>query len=215
MNKKYAFVAVAAVFLLIFVWAAKHYSVQQESAAVEHATANQTALVRMHSPTLGPGDAPVVIVEFIDPACETCSAFYPFVKEMMANHPGKIRLVLRYAPFHQGSDKVVALLEAARRQGRLWPALESLLTSQEAWTQHHAAQIDLAWKQIEGLDLDMQRLARDMEAPEIKQLIEQDLADAKTLNVSKTPDFFVNGRPLPSFGSSQLKQLVDEALAGK
>ncbi|NMG42229.1 thioredoxin domain-containing protein [Aromatoleum toluvorans] len=35
----------------------------------------------MHSPTLGKADAPVVIVEFLDPACETCRAFYPRVKE--------------------------------------------------------------------------------------------------------------------------------------
>jgi protein-disulfide isomerase len=30
--------------------------------------------------------------------------------------------------------------------------------------------------------------------------------------VSKTPDFFVNGKPLPSFGFEQLKALVDAAL---
>jgi protein-disulfide isomerase len=31
----------------------------------------------MHSPVLGPQGAPVTIVEFFDPACETCHAFYP------------------------------------------------------------------------------------------------------------------------------------------
>jgi hypothetical protein len=34
----------------------------------------------------------------------------------------KIRLVLRYAPFHRGSDTIVAALEASRRQGKFWPA---------------------------------------------------------------------------------------------
>ena len=43
-------------------------------------------------------------------------------------------------------------------------------------------------------------------------MIAQDLADAQTLNVTKTPEFFVNGKPLPSFGYEQLKTLVDEAL---
>lgn len=70
--------------------------------------------MRLHSPALGRADAPVVIVEFLDPACGTCRDFYPFVKQMMAANPEKIRLVLRYAPFHQGSDRVVAMLEAAR-----------------------------------------------------------------------------------------------------
>ena len=40
-------------------------------------------LVRMHSPVLGPREAPVTIVEFFDPACETCRAFHPIVKDLM------------------------------------------------------------------------------------------------------------------------------------
>jgi protein-disulfide isomerase len=51
-----------------------------------------------------------------------------------------------------------------------------------------------------------------MNAPEIQQIIQQDLADAKTLNVTMTPEFFVNGKPLPSFGADQLKDLVEDAL---
>ena len=35
----------------------------------------------------------------------------------------------------------------------------------------------------------------------------------RCLNVTKTPEFFVYGRPMPSFGYDQLKGLVDEALA--
>jgi len=51
-----------------------------------------------------------------------------------------------------------------------------------------------------------------MNAPEIANVIAQDLADARTLNVTKTPEFFVNRIPLPSFGYEQLKKLVDNAL---
>src|SRR3990172_6743970 len=91
---------------------------------------NRTILERRHSATLGPTDAPVTIVEFIDPACETCADFFPFFKNLMAANPGKVRLVMRWAPFHAGSQGVVAMLEAAREQDKLWPALEVLLQSQ-------------------------------------------------------------------------------------
>lgn len=100
----------------------------QESTAID-----RSALVRMHSPSEGRVDAPVVIVEFFDPACGTCREFYPWVKQLIAENPGRIRLVMRYAPFHKGSDKVVAVLEAARRQGKFWQTLEALFDSQDEW----------------------------------------------------------------------------------
>ena len=52
-----------------------------------------------------------------------------------------------------------------------------------------------------------------MTAPEIARVIAQDLDDARTLNVTQTPEFFVNGKPLPSFGYEQLSTLVEEALS--
>ncbi len=48
-----------------------------------------------------------------------------------------------------------------------------------------------------------------MNEPEIAELIAQDLADAETLNVRKTPGFFVNGKPLQSFGYNQLQELIE------
>jgi protein-disulfide isomerase len=166
----------------------------------------------MHSPTLGKADAPVVIVEFFDPACGTCSAFYPMVHDLLASQPDRIRLVLRYAPFHSGSDKVVAVLEAARKQGKFWPALEALLASQSSWVVNHTAQLDQVWPQLEGLGLNIDQLKTDMNAPAIADLIAQDLADAETLKVNMTPEFFVNGKPLPSFGAEQLRTLVADEL---
>ena len=155
----------------------------------------------------------MTIVEFIDPACETCRAFYPMVKAMIAANPDKIRLVLRYAPFHNGSDKVVVVLEAARKQRLFWPALERLLATQAEWAPNHTPQVALVWKQLQGLGLNLEQMQFDVTAPEIAGVIAQDLEDARALNVTKTPEYFVNGRPLPSFGFEQLKRLVDDALA--
>ena len=189
------------------------YASNQNPSGQATVAVDRSALIRPHSPSLGRADAPVVIVEFLDPACETCRTFYPMVKQLMAQHPDRIRLVVRYAPFHKGSDKVVAVLEAARRQGKFWPSLEALLASQQDWASNHTAKVDLAWKYLEPVGLNMEQLAIDLTAPEVKQAVAQDLADANTLGVSQTPEYFVNGRPLPSFGFEQLRQLVAEEVA--
>jgi protein-disulfide isomerase len=59
----------------------------------------------------------------------------------------------------------------------------------------------------------MEQMAFDMTAPDLQQAVAQDLSDANTLGVSQTPEYFVNGRPLPSFGFQQLKELVGDELA--
>ena len=167
-------------------------------------------LVRMHTPIIGPQNAPVTIVEFFDPACETCRAFYPIVKQIMAQHPDKVRLALRYAPFHQGSDQVVKLIEAARKQGLYTPVLEALLAAQPEWADHAAPNIGIAFEAAARAGLDMGRARQDMETPEIQAVLAQDIEDLTALQVSKTPTFFVNGRSLPSFGPEQLTRLVAE-----
>lgn len=213
MKQKTLFIASAVLLLLAFAFGVHLYQNQKAEQASQATVQNRDALVRFHSPSLGKANAPVHIVEFFDPACEACRAFYPFVKELMAAHPDKVRLSIRYAPFHKGSEDVVKVLEAARKQGKFWQTLEALLAVQPEWTPGHSAQLDLVWPHLTGLDLDMERLKADMESPDLEKLIRQDVADLKTLDVRQTPTFFVNGRPLPSFGAEQLQKLVEEEMA--
>lgn len=213
MKHRTIFIGTAILLAIAFALGISFYRTQTTEQANQHVVQNKDALVRFHSPTLGNANAPVHIVEFFDPACESCRAFYPFVKEIMAANPDKIRLTIRYAPFHTGADEVVKVLEAARKQGKYWEALEALLVAQPQWALGHAAHLDRVWPFLEDLGLDVPRLKEDMKSPELTKLIQQDLEDVKTLNVSGTPEFFVNGRPLPSFGPDQLKNLVEEELA--
>ena len=60
--------------------------------------------------------------------------------------------------------------------------------------------------------IDVTRLKSDMGRAEVRERGAQDLADAQALKVLKTPEYFVNGKPLPSFGLEQLQALVDAAL---
>lgn len=175
--------------------------------------ADPTLLVRMHAQTLGPPDAKVHIVEFLDPACEACRAFYPFVKQLMAANPGKIKLTVRHVPFHTGADSVVKVLEASKKQGKYWPTLEAVLASQPQWAINHQARIELVWNQLEGTGLDLEKVRSDMNAPEVERNMKQDQADAAALKVEKTPEYFVNGRRMETFGYEQLRKLVQEEIA--
>jgi len=212
MKRRVLFLVSAVVLLLAFALGAWLYQRGAARPTAPVTESDRIHLVRPHAPTLGDRNASVLIVEFIDPACVTCRKFYPMVKRILADHPGRIRLVLRWAPFHRGSEAVVAALEATRKQDDLWPALEALLASQSAWVVDGTAQLDRIWKPLAGLGLDLERVRADMASPEIARAIAQDLEDAQALGVTRTPEFFVNGAPLPEFGYAQLLALVNEAL---
>ena len=180
----------------------------EPSVASGQATAPAENLVRFSSPTMGPTDAKVHIVEFLDPACETCAAFFPLVKAIMAEHKGKVRLSVRHLAFHKNSDFVVRALEASRKQGKYWETLGGLFAAQSTWAVNHVVQPPQVLAVLGKLGLDMPRLQTDMAAPAIGQLIAQDLADAKALKVTQTPEYFVNGKRLDKFGEEQLRNLV-------
>lgn len=206
---KYVIFGVSCFLLAVgFLLAATFYKGEQAEKYGFMARDNASVFVREHSQTLGSDDAKVYLVEFMDPACETCAAFSPIVKEIMAAYPGKIKLVLRYAPFHEGADYFVKILEAAGKQGKYWQTLDVLYKSQSYWASHRNPQPQKAWQFLPRAGVDLARIKKDMNDPAIAQIIEQDLADAKTLNVRKTPGFFVNGIPLQSFGRRQLRELI-------
>ena len=173
----------------------------------------RAALASEHSPTLGDPNARVHIVEFLDPACETCALFYPMVKQWMNEVPGKMRLSVRHVPFHRGSDYAVRVLEASREQGKYWETLEALLSTQREWTQNHTVLQDRILPAIADVGLDMDKLADDMNRMDVLVRMERDQEDAKTVQVRATPGYYVNGRPLENFGREQLAALVREELA--
>ncbi len=209
MKKQYLILFSGIFMVLLFVLGAYFYKGQQTKKIGFLAQQHAEIFVREHSPTLGSNEAKVYLVEFMDPACETCSAFAPFVKKLMADNPGKIKLVLRYAPFHDGADYFVKILEAAKKQGKYWETLEIMYQSQPYWASHHNPQPQLIWRFLSSIGLDLEKIRNDMNDPAIERIIEQDIADAKSLNVMKTPGFFVNGKPLVTFGYMQLQQLIE------
>ena len=174
MNKRILVVSAGLLALVVFALGVFFYTQQQTRQAAQLAQDNRAALVRPHSPAFGNSSAKVTIVEFIDPACETCSAFYPLVKSLVGGSFGQVNLVMRYAPLHKGSYEVVKLIEAARMQGLYWPVLQALLKSQSVWVVHHEAKPELVWDLLQETGLDVAKAKSDMNSPRVAEIVAQD-----------------------------------------
>jgi protein-disulfide isomerase len=198
--------AIAALAFGLFVYQSKSDVDRTET------TSNAGNLVRFHSPTMGPVDAKVVIVEFLDPSCEACRAFHPIVKSLMRDNEGKVRLVVRYAPFHRGSDVVVKILEAAKKQGLFWQTLDAVFESQPVWADHHNPQVLRVWDFVGAVGLDVAEARREAESPAFAEILKTDTADLLALKVERTPTFFINGKPLPAVSEAALRAAVNKEI---
>jgi protein-disulfide isomerase len=203
---------IAAGLVVVFVAATNWYRGQEATTASDVAEAGAALLVRPHSPTLGPDDATVTLVEFFDPECESCRAMYPVVKQVMAEFEGRVKLVIRYMPLHQNSAYAASLLEAARAQNRYWEFLDIVMARQPEWASHHAPRPELLITYAPPAGLDAEQLRMAAGDPQIRARIQQDQSDGVALGADKTPTFFVNGKPLMQLGYMPLRAAIAEEL---
>lgn len=220
--------AVVIIAIVGFVVGANYYrsSVQNAPVVSNSNKGNSSAippetLVRPDSPTLGPADAKVTLVEFLDPECESCAAFAPTVKKIMSQYEGKIRLVVRYMPFHPNSRRAATLTEAAGEQGKYWQMQELLFNRQSEWGERHGApptaqpaNIDALFeKYAKELGLDWEKINAAVKENRYQAKLDRDLRDGQTLGVRQTPTFFVNGRKLLRFSEPDLRAMIEEELS--
>lgn len=215
MNRRSLILSVSALAVAAFSgasWYATRSDSIEEATSVTPEIAD--ALIRPYSPVLGVEDAPVTIVEFFDPACEACRAFYPVVKDIMAEHGDTVRVVIRYTPFHgEASEEAIQVLEAARMQGVFEKVLEAILREQPRWASHGAPEPGLILNIAAVAGLDAEAARTQMRLPDIVGILNQDRADVEAVGVRQTPTFFVNGKPLATFGEAELRALVAAEVA--
>lgn len=210
-NKKVVLISIIGL-LLVFIGGIYAYK-SSESSKYEKLSKEQASLYkRDYSWVEGSKDAKVQLVEFFDPACATCAQFHYYVKDMMKKYDGKIQHVIRYAPFHQNSNYAVMMLEGARAQGKYMETLEFMFDNQKYWIDGHTVNPKKLWSMLPQVGLDMQKLANSMNDPKLENIVKQDLADADALGATKTPSFFVNGKPLQNFGLEPLVELIESEL---
>jgi protein-disulfide isomerase len=213
MQNKITLLISVLIMVLIFIGFTYFYNQNQSNKLATLSKEQSMLFKRDYSFTIGKDSAKVQLVEFFDPACETCSLFHPYVKQILKENKNDIQLVFRYAPFHKGSYKVVSILEAVKKQDMFLETLELIFKTQDKWASHHTMpNFELLLNSISNLGIDMEQLANDMKDSEIARRIDQDIDDGKRLGATKTPSYYVNGRPLQQFGLNELKTLIQEEL---
>jgi len=149
--------------------------------------------VAASGPARGRDDAPVTIVEFGDFQCPFCREAEGSLRTVMSRYPGQVRLVFRNLPLSNLHPNAALAAEAgvcAGRQGMFWQMHDAMYQDQSALSE--SALKDTAQR----LGLSADDFAACLADPATKQDLETDRKAADELNVTGTPYFFINGRPL-------------------
>lgn len=165
-------------------------------------------------PSIGPDDAPIVIVEFSDFQCPFCKRFYDETyQQLLSAYPGKIRFVYRHLPLTSIHPEAFPAAEAsmcANEQDAFAAYHDKLFENQDRLGRGLYTQI------ASDLNLNTAAFENCLNTEKYKDLVQQDSDFALNLGVQSTPTFFINGlaivgaQPLEAF-----KQVIDKELAGE
>lgn len=151
---------------------------------------NPDQLIQPHNPTIGPADAPVTIIAFIDFECPYCQRAYPMFESIREQFGPIIRIVFKHFPLtsiHPNAEAAAIAAQCAHAQGQFWPMYTALFEGQN----FESLYID---QYAASIGLDLQTFFTCQKQPSISQTIFTDVSDGINIaGVRGTPTYIVNG----------------------
>lgn len=162
------------------------------------------------SPSKGPVNAPLTLIEFSDFQCPACNAARAsFITPLLNRYPGKVRVVYKHFPLtrvHEHAFEASKAAWAATQQGKFFEYHDQLFDRQKELGEKTF--IDIARK----LKLDEARFNRDRKSKAAEAQIRRDMAQGEAINLQGTPTFVLNGLVLGSGTPLAVVDIIVEVL---
>jgi protein-disulfide isomerase len=164
------------------------------------------------APSIGPDDAPVTIVEFVDFQCPFCVRTQPLLRTLLEHNPETVRLVIMAFPVisHEHAFHAAEAASVAQSQGKFLAMHDALL--------EHSSELDpVKIRELAaGVGLDMEAYDAAITNRTHRDAIAAQGYRGRRAGVTGTPTLFVNGyrvgarRELPA-----MQELIDDLAAGR
>lgn len=169
--------------------------------------------------TIGPMDAPAVLIEYSDFQCPACAAYYSIMKQLGADAALKDKLLIAYRHYpltqiHKHSEEAALASEAAAKQGRFWEMHDKLFENQDQWASLSNVQDTFAGY-ARSVGLDETKFLSDYASQSVKDAVQKDIDSGNSAKVTYTPTFFLNGKKISNPRTyDDFKKLVQDAING-
>lgn len=174
----------------------------------------QTIAYNDQSFSVGPQNAQVVVVEFLDFQCPYCKQSVPVVKKLMQDYEhSSVLFVFRHFPIittHPFALQAALGAECARDQGKFFEMHDSFYEKQDTFSQATPSLI------AQELNLNLAQFNTCLAEKKYQTRIAKDVSDAFDLSITGTPLFIVNNIQLSGAANyDELKNTIDKELQGK
>lgn len=133
----------------------------------------------------------------------------PLLEQVLEKNPDTVKIAFKNMPlrFHKFADPSARAALAAHKQGKFWEFHDKLFAVEKL--------SDEAINNVAvELQLDMAQFNKDMNSPEIRQMVNKDLLDAQKAGVTGTPTIFINGKKLKNRSLAGFQEMIDRELKG-
>jgi len=132
----------------------------------------------------------------------------PVLEQVLEKNPNQVKLVFKNFPLrnHKFAMPAAVAALAAEKQGKFWEFHDLLFKDYNRLNEQKVKEI------AQQLNLDMEKFEKDRKDPQIRAMINRDLAEGNRAGVRGTPAIFINGRLLRNRSPAGFQELIEKAL---
>jgi uncharacterized membrane protein/protein-disulfide isomerase len=157
-----------------------------------------TGITENGHPWIGAEKPVLTITEFADYQCFQCKKMHFFLRQLIVEHPGKIRLIHRHfpmdhafnpivkAPFHVGSGKMALLAIYAASKDKFWQMNDVLYANVNKAKALNIKEL------AQAVGLNPEELGHSVNNPLIRKKLQRDILSGLKLQMSGTPAYIIN-----------------------
>lgn len=154
-------------------------------------TAARDEVEKPDNPELGVTTAALTIVEFADFQCPYSKDSAQVVRRLATKYGERVRFIYRDYPLttiHPYAEALAEAAECSREQGRFWQFHDKVFLNGET------PDSTIVLRYGDEIGLDGNQFSRCIAEHRYKANVQEDLAQAQSLNLAGTPTFFFNGQ---------------------
>ena len=162
----------------------------------------------------GNSEAVVVLTEYSDFQCPACGQTFPVVQDIMAQYGDRLRFEYKHFPLisiHPYAVPAAIAAEAAGQQDKFFEMHDKLFENQSTWSASSNPQAYFI-RYAEEIGLDVVQFKTHLGSSLIKDRVMEGYSEARSLGLTGTPTFLLNGERVQYQSFDELITLIETAI---